>query len=67
MKIYSKAKCRNCGEIFVIDTPDEVDISKEELVKLISIEKITEQSQCVHICNDNEFGIADCIALVVKE
>ncbi len=67
MKVYTKAKCRNCGEIFVLDEPDHTIYSKEGMIELLTAGKITETYQCVHRCNDTELGVADAIALVIRE
>jgi len=67
MKIYAKAKCRNCGTIFILENPDTVNLSKEEVINLLSEEMIQQTYQCAHFCNDEEIGIADGIALVIKE
>jgi hypothetical protein len=67
MKVYTKAKCRNCGEIFIIDKPAEVNLSKDETIKLISSNPITKADLWTHPCNTGELGVADAVAVVIKD
>jgi hypothetical protein len=67
MKIYIKAKCRNCGEIFNLDEPIEVILSNDQKSQDVMYSILTNFSVCTHLCNNGEFGIADGIALIIRE
>jgi len=67
VKIYTKGKCKNCGKIFVLDEPEEVNLSKDEIIEFVTSNKITNVGVCIHTCENGELGIVDGIALIVRE
>lgn len=72
MKLYTKAKCRNCGRSFIASV-SEIEYTKKEILKTNAISNIT-CSLALHDCyNDDEtedngiVGIADVIGVIFRE
>ncbi len=66
MKFLIKAKCRNCGAIFIYGNQNEVSYSKEEIKQFILTHKLSEEHVAIHECSDIEWGIADGIGFIIE-
>lgn len=73
MKLYTKARCRNCGKEFICDKVAEISYTKEDVLNTNSVLNI-KCSNALHDCSlddntDDEgiVGIADVIGLIFRE
>lgn len=72
MKLYTKAKCRNCGKCFIASVV-ETTCTKEEVITSpsdynFSIPKILHDCNRDDVSEDESIvGIADVIGLIFKE